>query len=198
MLVASVAAAQIFPEDPLQNLLGDDNNCTATCTPSISKRSATLPNVLSLSDSIGAPSSGYYTNLVALLGNSSDSISGAGAVGSAAVVHTGGYGKGICGTSYGVGACTPLWVGAGGWDVIHFNWGLHDICASMYAPVTTAEYEANMETTYGLLKSALAPNNGTLIWSTTTPVPPSYKARNNTDVPVRFELSISYYRAPGC
>lgn len=87
MLVASVAAAQIFPEDPLQNLLGDDNNCTATCTPSIGKRSATLPNVLSLSDSIGSPSSGYYMNLVAILGNSSDSISD-----NAAVVHTGGCG----------------------------------------------------------------------------------------------------------
>ena len=65
--------------------------------------------------------------------------------------------------------------------MIHFNWGLHDICASMYSPVTMAEYEANMEKIYEVLKGALAPN-GTLVWSTTTPVPPSYSARNNTDV----------------
>jgi hypothetical protein len=31
------------------------------------------------------------------------------------------------------------------------------------------------------MKAALKPN-GTLIWSTTTPVPPDYKARNNSDV----------------
>merc|ERR1712100_364350 len=38
-----------------------------------------------------------------------------------------------------------------------------------------------METLYQSMKAALAPG-GTLIWRTTTPVPPSYKSRNNTDV----------------
>lgn len=88
-----------------------------------------------------------------MLGPSSSAVSGGGALGNAAVQHTGGYGRGICGTSFGVVACLPQWLGTntvaatplhaltrhqgqGGWDVIHFNWGLHDICASMYAPVT--------------------------------------------------------------
>ena len=35
--------------------------------------------------------------------------------------------------------------------------------------------------TYQKMKNYLAPN-GTMIWSTTTPVPPSYKARVNSDV----------------
>ena len=51
----------------------------------------------------------------------------------------------------------------------------------MYANVTRASYEANMELLYQKMRAKLAPN-GRLIWSTTTPVPPSYKARNNTDV----------------
>lgn len=51
----------------------------------------------------------------------------------------------------------------------------------MYYPVGSAEYVANMEAIYQQLHGALAVN-GTLIWTTTTPVPPSYKNRNNTDV----------------
>lgn len=51
------------------------------------------------------------------------------------------------------------------------------------APVTTEEYISNMGVLIKEMRSALAPN-GTLIWSTTTPVPPSYTARNNSDVVV--------------
>merc|ERR1712176_286965 len=70
-----------------------------------------------------------------------------------------------------------------GWDVIHFNWGLHDIDPKMYIPVTSQQYAANMEAIYQQLKRLLNPN-GTLIWTTTTPVPPSYPKvnRNNSDV----------------
>jgi hypothetical protein len=50
-----------------------------------------------------------------------------------------------------------------------------------YAPVTDEQYISNMKVLVDKMRTALAPN-GTLIWSTTTPVPPSYKARNNTDV----------------
>ena len=60
------AHALIAEWDPLSS--GDDTNCTAACTASSGKRSTTLPNVLLLSDSIGAPSSGYYTNVVAIHG----------------------------------------------------------------------------------------------------------------------------------
>jgi hypothetical protein len=66
-------------------------------------------------------------------------------------------------------------------DVIHYNWGLHDICAKMYAPVTPEQYSTNMEIMYQKMKAHLKPA-GTLIWSTTTPVPPSYRGRVNSDV----------------
>ena len=70
----------------------------------------------------------------------------------------------------------------GGFDVIHFNWGLHEICAKMYAPVTIAQYIANMRSLIPRMRAKLAKPKGQLIWSTTTPVPPSYKNRNNSDV----------------
>ena len=66
-------------------------------------------------------------------------------------------------------------------EVIHFNWGLHDIDAGMYANVSLDEYAENMEVLYGKLKAALIPG-GKLIWATTTPVPPSYRGRRNADV----------------
>ena len=44
----------------------------------------------------------------------------------------------------------------------------------MYAPIEPALYLSNMESIYQQLKGALAPN-GTLVWATTTPVPPFLK-----------------------
>ena len=169
------------------------NNCTAQCKCEATSgcsdlpMSQTLPNVLLMSDSIGANGSGYFTNVRALLGPSATAVMGAGAVGNAVVHHTGSYGRGICGSSFGNVACVDTWMarslqnGSKGFDVIHFNWGLHDICAKMYAPVTPAQYLQNMEDTYTKMKAYLAPN-GTMIWSSTTPVPPSYKNRVNSDV----------------
>ena len=43
------------------------------------------------------------------------------------------------------------------------------------------QYVANMESIYHLLLSLLTPKK-TLIWASTTPVPPSYANRNNSDV----------------
>lgn len=157
-----------------------DDNCSQQCTGPPMPLNISVPNVLLLSDSIGDTGSGYFLNVKAMVGAGS-AVDAGGATGNGYVQHTGAYGKGICGTSFGALACADLWLGAGGWSVIHFNWGLHDICAKMYAPVTSQEYVANMEAIYHKLQAALAPN-GTLIWATTTPVPPSYKARNNSDV----------------
>ena len=61
------------------------------------------------------------------------------------------------------------WLGAGKWDVIHFNWGIHDL---KYMPdgkrqVEPADYEANLRSLVTTLKAT-----GTkLIWATTTPIP---------------------------
>ena len=52
----------------------------------------------------------------------------------------------------------------------------------MYAPVTLDEYVDNMRTLIPRMRAKLARPGGQLIWSTTTPVPPSYHNRNNTDV----------------
>lgn len=40
----------------------------------------------------------------------------------AKVQHSGGYGPKICGTSYGLAACMPFWLGDAKFNVIHFNW----------------------------------------------------------------------------
>jgi hypothetical protein len=66
-----------------------------------------------------------------------------GTVGNALVQHSGGGWtgmKGYCGTSIGVVACGKPWLSETKFDVIHFNWGLHDICASMYAPISRELY----------------------------------------------------------
>lgn len=73
------------------------------------------------------------------------------------------------------------WLGKTDWDVIHFNWGLHDLCyrhpdsktqghrdkVNGTISVPLAQYEKNLET----LVRQLEQTNATLIWATTTPVP---------------------------
>lgn len=65
------------------------------------------------------------------------------------------------------------WLGEGRWDVIHFNFGLHDL--KFVKPgmqlVPEAEYEANLRT----LIARLERTGARLVWATTTPVPPKTK-----------------------
>ena len=60
------------------------------------------------------------------------------------------------------------WLGDGRWDVIHFNWGLHDLRKSEGKhQVPIDEYEKNLCQLVGRLEKTGA----TLIWCNTTPVP---------------------------
>lgn len=61
------------------------------------------------------------------------------------------------------------WLGDGRWEVIHFNWGIHDL---KYMPdgrrqVEPADYEQNLRTLVARLKKT----NARLIWASTTPIP---------------------------
>lgn len=61
------------------------------------------------------------------------------------------------------------WLADGKWDVIHFNWGIHDL---KYMPdgkrqVEPADYEANLRALVARMKKTGAK----LIWATTTPIP---------------------------
>lgn len=88
---------------------------------------------------------------------------------------------GYCGTSVGLLACVDPYLAAGNFTVAHVNWGMRDIAWKMYAKVTRGAYAAHMETLYWKLRSSMPPN-ATIIWATTTPVPPSYNNRKNSDV----------------
>ena len=79
------------------------------------------------------------------------------------------------------------WLGSGAWDVIHFNWGLHDLkylgtdgksLADPRSPgsrqqVPIQQYEKNLRQLVARLKKTGA----TLIWRSTTPVPPGARGR---------------------
>jgi len=86
------------------------------------------------------------------------------------------------GSSTDVGmANLDAWLGDGKWDVIHFNWGLHDLTVllgqgglkndgSYLVPLD--RYQKNLEELVRKLKRTGA----TLIWATTTPIPHVDKA----------------------
>jgi hypothetical protein len=79
------------------------------------------------------------------------------------------------------------WLGEKTWDVIHFNWGLHDIVylksrgpglsdpiePGSKPQVPLVEYEKNLRKLVAKLKET----NAKLVWCTTTPVPEGSKAR---------------------
>ena len=63
------------------------------------------------------------------------------------------------------------WLGDGRWDVIHFNFGLHDIkldASGRNPQVSIQQYDANLRELVKRLKAT----NAKLIWASTTPVPP--------------------------
>jgi lysophospholipase L1-like esterase len=75
----------------------------------------------------------------------------------------------------------PQWLGEGKWDVIHFNWGLHDLkfMPDGQRQVSPAAYEKNLRALVRQLKATRA----RLIWATTTPVPAGVTPpRKNEDV----------------
>ena len=71
-------------------------------------------------------------------------------------------------TSNGV-ANLAKWLGTGKWDVIHFNWGLHDLkyLDTGKQQIPPEEYEKNLRTLVAQMKTTGAK----LIWCSTTPVP---------------------------
>ncbi|MBI5685249.1 MAG: SGNH/GDSL hydrolase family protein [Verrucomicrobia bacterium] len=71
-------------------------------------------------------------------------------------------------TKYGI-ANIDRWLGKEKWDVIHFNWGIHDL---KFMPdgkrqVEPADYEKNLRELVAKLKATGAK----LIWATITPIP---------------------------
>lgn len=71
-------------------------------------------------------------------------------------------------TSNGI-AKIDKWLGAGKWEIIHFNWGLHDIKLDTgMHQVPIEQYEKNLRT---LVKAAMKATGAKLIWASTTPVP---------------------------
>lgn len=83
------------------------------------------------------------------------------------------------------------WLATGGadkkWDVIHFNWGLHDLkymgpdkenladpkAETSHRQVPPDQYEKNLE----ILTQKLKATGAKVIWRNTTPVPPGSKGR---------------------
>ena len=70
------------------------------------------------------------------------------------------------------------WLGDKPWDVIHFNWGLHDLRRDKGdAQVSLADYEKNLDQLVARLKQTGAK----LIWASTTPVPEGSRNRQPGD-----------------
>ena len=72
-----------------------------------------------------------------------------------------------------------IWLGDGKWDVIHFNFGIHD----RKTPPT--DYEKRLEEIIERLKTTKA----SLIWAASTPLPPDAKDMNDQDIVARNEIA---------
>ena len=90
-----------------------------------------------------------------------------------------------CGATSKVVAELDRWLGDGRWDLVHFNFGLHDVrrLETGMINVSPEQYEANLRTIVERLKRTGA----RLIWATTTPAPgrqrPGQYPRNPDDIP---------------
>jgi hypothetical protein len=142
LLAAPLAGAAAGP---------DPYNCTAYCGTNYGGNSSKGfygkgANVLLIGDSISMKDTGYYESVMSILDTPKlASVQHMGTdLWSSRNISSASPPK-ICGTSFGVVACADTFTKPGPFDVIHFNWGLHDVCAAMYAPVTDAQYVENMK-----------------------------------------------------
>ena len=73
-------------------------------------------------------------------------------------------------------ASIDQWLGDGKWDLVHFNWGIHDLrhMPTGMRQVEPADYEANLQKLVDRLKQTGAK----LVFATTTPIP---KGKLNPD-----------------
>lgn len=97
------------------------------------------------------------------------------------------------------------WLGDGPWDIIHFNWGLHDVAYADASgqrvdpsvgerQVLEEDYAANLRQ----LVARLQATGATLIWASTTPIPAGTKDRlpgdaaryNSIAAPIMAELGV--------
>ncbi len=86
------------------------------------------------------------------------------------------------------------WLGAGKWDVVHFNFGLHDLrrMDDGERQVPPEEYERNLR----LIVERLKQTGARLIWAATTPVPEGKLSppRLPADVPLYNEAALRVMR----
>ena len=155
LLVSIAGEAYAFPVQETDRMAGDHGK-------------AELPRVLILGDSI---SIGYTRQVKELLAGYAEVERPMG--------EKGGFEN--CGSTWMGLDHLERWLGDGRWDVIHFNWGLWDLCfrnpkshttgrrdkVNGEVSTTLEEYEANLRTLVARLKKTGA----RLIWTTSTPVP---------------------------
>lgn len=87
------------------------------------------------------------------------------------------------------------WLGTGHWDVIHFNWGLHDLkqVEGGHVQVPIADYEKNLR----ILVERLKATGAKLVFATTTPVPVRTSNRVETDVVAYNAVALKVMAAAG-
>jgi acyl-CoA thioesterase-1 len=99
------------------------------------------------------------------------------------------------------------WLGDGKWDVIHFNWGLHDLrymgpngevradpkLPTSKPQVPLDQYEKNLDQ----LVPRLSKTGAKLIWCATTPVPAGAEGRLESDVPKYNEAALRVMKKHG-
>jgi acyl-CoA thioesterase-1 len=96
------------------------------------------------------------------------------------------------------------WLGGGKWDVIHFNFGLHDLKFvddqgknappdKVHPQVSADEYQKNLET----LVARMQKTGAKLIFATTTPVPEGAQARIKGDEKKYNEIAATLMKKHG-
>lgn len=97
-----------------------------------------------------------------------------------------------CGSSSRAVRELDKWLGGGPWDVVHFNFGLHDaFVENGKHPVPIEEYEQNLRQ----LIERMRKTGARLVWATTTPIPNDVLLRPRDRQPVHdfYEKDILEY-----
>jgi hypothetical protein len=191
IVAPGLTVRNVTEEAATQLRSSDLNPQQQTCGLPPEQLNTSMPNVLLIGDSISmgtgtakeVPWAPHNNTPAVPLGYGWDVQAALEPVGLAKVQHSGGYyGGGQAGPSSNGVNCIDHWLGEGTWDIVHMNFGLHDVDSSEFVP--PADYVRNLDLIYFKIAAKLKPKTGRFIWAQTTPVPfPSdYRLRNNSAV----------------
>eukprot|EP00039_Didymoeca_costata_P007220 m.97503 g.97503 ORF g.97503 m.97503 type:complete len:496 (+) comp13597_c0_seq2:101-1588(+) len=179
-IIVGESLQRLLPKDKIQPPVNESHQANLTvlknegnpCGLPPPKLASNVKNVLIIGDSVSSDGSGFGPYFRSLLEHPNTTTNPAMNGALAVVQHNGGWAPAPGANEQGSNSingvnCINYWLGNETWDVVAFNFGIHDCWKQQF--VNSTEYAKNLEIIYDAAHKSLTPQ-GKVVWTSTTPI----------------------------